>query len=103
MEEDLRAAIEDGSIDVRGPLGQAFYRAHKKGTPGAQAYSGCKRQAAKAKFRVEWAKTELKLIKDEHTHTEAEEIINSNSGMFLPFRKIWEAEGLDSEGYEAIQ
>ena len=98
---ELKAVIDGGELDVRSGLGQRFARSHKKRSPEGDEYAKCSTTCAKNKFRLAWAKVFLTECEEEYNHIESESIVLANTRVFLPFRKIWEEEGLDSDGYEA--
>ena len=88
-----------------GTLGSQFTR-DLKGDPAlAEAYRGTIGREAKSAFREEWCKkkvamTEKKVkMQKEQRHELSDTIV----GTYLPFRKLWEAEGLDQEGWMAIR
>jgi 3-oxoacyl-[acyl-carrier-protein] synthase III len=75
----------------------------RKGSAEAEDYKKLIGHAAKAEFRRKWCEAKLqeaqKLQIQEKRHT----ITESTNGSYLSFRKIWEAEGLDEEGFKALQ
>ena len=68
-----------------------------------QALKKCKTWEDKRKYRLKWAKKKLKEIqKEEYLEKEHLSETDLREGTYLPFRKLWEAEGLDEEGYQAL-
>jgi hypothetical protein len=88
-----------------GTLGSHFTRDLKADPELAAAYKGAIGREAKAAFREEWCKKKLAIaekkvaINKEQRH----ELSDKITGTYKPFRKLWEAEGLDKEGYMAIR
>ena len=88
-----------------GTLGSQFTRDLKNDSALAGAYKGTIGREAKQKFREDWCKTKLAItekkiqMRKEQNHELKDTIV----GTYLPFRKLWEAEGLDQEGWMAIR
>ena len=88
-----------------GTLGKSFARDLKADDDMMQGYKGAVGHAAKAAFREEWCKKKLAEaqrrleMQKEQRHELSDQIV----GKFMPFRKVWEAEGLDEDGYVAIR
>ena len=88
-----------------GTLGSHFTR-DLKGDPNlAEGYKGAIGREAKAAFREEWCKKKLAIaekkvaMQKEQCHELSDKIV----GTYMPFRKLWEAEGLDQDGWMAIR
>ena len=88
-----------------GTLGSHFTR-DLKGDPNlAEAYKGTIGREAKAAFREEWCKKKLAIaekkvaMQKEQCHELSDKIV----GTYMPFRTLWEAEGLDQDGWMAIR
>jgi hypothetical protein len=59
--------------------------------------------AAKAEFRRKWCEAKLEEAKKAQIQEKRHTITESTNGSYLSFRKIWEAEGLDEDGFKALQ
>ena len=91
-------ALKDGDFDIRGPLGQAFQRAHKKGTPANDLLKAQKTLEQKSSFRREWAASTGQRLEQKKTHTRRFEEVNADHGVYMPWRCVWRAEGDDEDG-----
>ena len=101
-QKSLKAAAEAGAAPAHGTLGSAFNRAHPKGSKQKQAYEACQGKKAKELFRKQWAKLEWDSVQAEFKTLDFESHTDGNKGTYLPFRVVWEREGLDRAGYVAF-
>lgn len=89
------------SISFTGMAGQVFHRALKKDKEMQAEYQKLTGNQAKEEFRLKWAELEVRAAErsavKQKTHSQEETCI----GTYRPFRRIWEAEGQDSEGFQA--
>eukprot|EP00974_Lingulodinium_polyedra_P029738 2866072-Lingulodinium_polyedra.AAC.1 len=99
----LKQAVELGDVGVRGSVGQCFSRAHPKGSVAYLEYHSLKTDKQKAAFRLAWAKKRYEDTVAKKFRTEQFKLVDSSKGTYLPFRKVWEAEGMDRLGLEAAQ
>jgi len=95
------ALASDQTISFTGFVGQAFARTLKKDGHLKSEYQKLTGHQAKADFRLKWASLELqaaeKTAAKSKTHSQEEACI----GTYRSFRRIWESEGQDSEGFQA--
>ena len=90
----LRAAIEAGTIDVRGAWGQTFKRAQTKDEALAADYKALTSNAARAQFRLDWANRKLQGIKEAGwTHSKRYQEVDERHGKYLPFGMVVEQYG----------
>jgi hypothetical protein len=78
-----------------------FRRALSSDKALADSYRALGSNQSKADFRLKWAS--LKLADAHKTSYKAEKSMEEElkEGRYLPFRKVWDAEGCDMEGYKA--
>jgi hypothetical protein len=88
-----------------GTLGSIFTRDLKGDKELAEAYKGAIGREAKAAFREDWRRKKVALAeKKVQMHKEQRhELSDQIVGTYKPFRKLWEAEGLDKEGWMATR
>jgi hypothetical protein len=88
-----------------GTLGSMFNRDIRSDPALAAEYKGVVGREAKAAFREEWCKKKAGVLERKiKLHKEQRhELTDQIQGTYRPFRKVWEAEGLDKEGYMAIR
>jgi hypothetical protein len=99
---------EHGVCHPQGAAGAAFKRDMAKDQEKCAEYRGLVGHAQKANFRAKWAKVkleeatlqleQLQMNKCE-SHTQETVAV----GTYLPFKRIWDAEGADQEGYAALR
>ena len=66
--QQLKQAVDEGSFDIKGALGQNFNREHKSGEAKA-TYAKNKTHESKLKFRMLWAKIHMEeLQKNDQDH-----------------------------------
>ena len=92
-EQQLQAALKCGQFDIRGPLGQKFGHAHKKGTPGGALYMMRKTNKDKAEFRQAWANTEYTTMIQKKIHIKSYQVVNASMGTYKPFAVLVKDEG----------
>ena len=102
-EEALRMALDAGDVGSRGLLGTAFQRDHPKGSEAYEHYMTLKTHLAKKEFRQAWAQKQFDSLRESKRYTQSHREVNLQHGTYLPFRKVWEAEGMDKPGYEALR
>ena len=103
LKRELKEAIAANDIPSGGSLGQKWTREGQNDPKIKQALKKCKTWEDKRKYRLKWAKKKLKEIqKEEYLEKEHLSETDLREGTYLPFRKLWEAEGLDEEGYQAL-
>ena len=93
FEKQLEAAVKSGCFDVRGPLGQRFQAAHKKGAPGHEQYAKKTSHKEKADFRAAWAKEQYEKLKLKKVHVKGYQKIDATKGVYKPFSFIVQHEG----------
>jgi hypothetical protein len=93
FEKQLEAAVKSGSFDVRGPLGQRFQQAYKKGAPGHEQYAKKTSHKEKADFRAAWAKEQYEKLKLKKVHVKGYQKIDTTKGVYKPFSIIVQHEG----------
>ena len=69
FEKQLENALKTGAFDIRGPLGQKFRAAHKKGSDQHSMYNQSQGHKQKSEFRVKWAKDYLLNVNNINTNT----------------------------------
>ena len=87
---------------VPGAACARFKRALKKDEDIADLYKKCINNSAKAKFRLDWATSVLDAGTKSAVKTKSHIQEESLEGKYLPFKKLWEAEGDDMQGWTAI-
>lgn len=87
---------------VPGAAAGRFKRAMKKDEDLAELYKKCSNNSAKAKFRLDWATSALAAGTKSAVKTQSHIQEESLEGKYLPFKKLWEAEGDDMQGWTAI-
>lgn len=103
LKRELKEAIAAKDIPSGGSLGQKLTREGQMCPKIKAALKKCKTWEDKRKYRLKWAKKKLKeLQKEEYLEKEHLSETDLREGTYLPFRKLWEAEGLDEEGYQAL-
>lgn len=101
-EQAIEKMLERGDIEARSPAYQQFSREHRKGTKEGDMYRALHTWEEKKGVRCKWAKLKIEAARERHRHYVAEERLDMNTGTYMPFRKVWEHEGLDRAGYEVI-
>jgi hypothetical protein len=74
-----------------------------KNLEDSEAYKGLATRDQKAAFRVEWATKQAEATEKKIEQLVKKETVQEESrvaGKYMPFKKIWEAEGADRSGYE---
>ena len=84
-----------------GPVGQSFTRDLRKDGEFAAEYNNTLGREAKAKFRQKWCQGKLEACEKKLTKETKQILTDETVGVYLPFRKLWESEGLDESGYQA--
>jgi hypothetical protein len=100
--------VEHVVCHPQGAAGVAFKRDLAKDPDQNAEYRGLSGHAEKAEFRAKWAKVkleeaELQLQKLQTTKCESHTQETVAVGTYLPFKKIWDMEGSDQEGYAALR
>ena len=97
--------VEHGVCHPQGPIGQAFRRDLEKDQELKDKYQGLVGHQEKAAFRKKWASMKIEKLEKMQLQTESE--IHSREtatlGTYLPFKKIWDQEGQDEEGFVAFR
>lgn len=89
----------------KGAMAARLRRELIKDKDKALEFKGLVGNQAKAQFRKNWATEKLKAARrklellKEQSLTASEEV----HGTYLPFRRIWDQEGADMEGYMALR
>ena len=65
-------------------------------------YKQCTSNTARAKFRLDWATSALAAGTKRGVKIKSHIQEESLEGKYLPFKKLWEAEGEDMQGWKAI-
>ena len=65
-------------------------------------YKGCKKRDAQAKLRMDWAKQRFEESEKKRVKTKSLNEIESWTAQYLPFGRLWEKEGKDAAGFQAI-
>ena len=97
---DLYKAFQSGSFDLRGRLGQEW---SKSSAAKSEEYRELKGQQLKKEFRAKWAKTKFEQVLQSKTRTTKIKEEHLKKGRYMSFRRIWEMEGLDDEGFKATK
>ena len=91
-----------------GAVGLAFNRDVAKDPEGKAEYAKLTGHAEKANFRAKWAKLKLEEAEAKldtmqmdkcESHTQETVAV----GTYMPFKKIWDQEGTDHDGYVAFR
>lgn len=88
-------------ISFTGAASQSFARALKKDKELQADYKKLTGHVAKSEFRLKWATLEVHAAEKAAVKTKAHSQEETCIGTYRPVRKIWEAEGQDSEGFQA--
>ena len=86
-----------------GPLASQWTRELKADAELKAQYEAQKTTRDKAQFRTRWAQLKLQAAnqKLELIKSEVHTLDESMTGTYLPFRRLWEREGMDKSGFEA--
>ena len=95
----LEEAAKSGVLPSTGRWGQRFARSADGGK--SADYKACKSHAEKQQFRANWATVEWNKVKITLTEDTREDEVDGKVGTYMCFKRIWDKEGRDSEGYEA--
>jgi hypothetical protein len=70
----------------------------------AKEYKGLIGNAAKEAFRSRWAAAKLKEAESklQMLKSECHQQEHSTTGTYLPFKRVWDMEGSDKDGYLAF-
>ena len=85
---------------LAGSLGQTFSRELKQNSKDEQEYRSLVGHQAKKAWRNKWLEAKLEQATKKQVKATKQSVASELSGQYLPFRKVWEAEGLDSDGYK---
>ena len=85
-----------------GPLGQAFTRELKQNADDGDQYKALLSHSAKKEWRDKRLQQKLEKATKKYVKTTRESASSALVGTYVSFRKLWEAEGLDKEGYKAL-
>lgn len=99
QEQEFAKVIEQGSFEARSAVGQAFSRAAGKDP----AYKELKGWQAKRDFRMKWAQARFESMMQSKMRQTVVRDKHIKKGEYIPFRKVWEKEGLDEAGFEAAR
>lgn len=97
----LQAAVDQGDFKIQSPLGQRFYKQHKKQGPLCIKYQEIKSHSAKAEYRKEWAKKELQVFRESKIEEQAWQEVDTSQGTYLCWARIAQEEGGDAAGRAA--
>ena len=89
------------SISFTGMAGQSFRRGLQKDKEMQAEYKKLTGHQAKEEFRLKWAELEVQAAERASVKTKTHSQEETCIGTYRPFRRIWEAEGQDSEGFQA--
>ena len=89
------------SISFTGLAGQSFGRVLKRDKELQAEYKKLTGHQAKEEFRLKWAELEVRAAERKSVKTKTHSQEETCIGTYRPFRRIWEAEGQDSEGFQA--
>ena len=89
---------------IKGAMGAKFRRELSKDQQMLEEFKGLCGHEAKAKFRQDWASEKLKRAQKKLEVMKEQSLASTEEvhGIYLPFKKIWEQEGSDMEGYGAL-
>jgi len=85
--------LRTGAFDIRGPLGQKFQAAHKKGSAQHSMYNQSKGFKEKTEFRLKWAREQYDDIVMAKRHTQSYKVVNQSLGTYKPFAVLVQDEG----------
>ena len=83
-------------------VGQSFQREMAKSTEEAQEYRGLLTHEAKKEWRQKWLKRKFDGAMKKYQKKTKMTILEQTEGVYLPFRRVWEMEGLDQDGLKAL-
>ena len=83
-------------------MGQTFQREMAKQTEAASEYKLLVGQEAKKEWRNKWLVQKLNAAIKKSIKKAKFTVTDEKVGSYLPFRRVWEAEGLDADGYRAL-
>jgi hypothetical protein len=91
---DLLQHASENGFDMRDPLGQKFRRTDHY---TSEQYAACTTQAAKRKFRQDWATGLWQEARVKRMKTESWQEVDETKGRYMPIRGIIKAEGDDDD------
>ena len=74
-----------------------------KDSDKAKEYRGLVGRQAKAQFRAKWVAQKLEAAERKMNKVQKHVITDQTDGTYLPFKKLWEAEGSDNAGFKACR
>ena len=97
--------VEHGVCHPQGPIGKAFRRDLEKDQELKDKYQGLVGHQEKATFRKKWASMKIEQLELQQLQTKSETHSRETAtlGTYLPFKKIWDQEGQDEEGFVAFR
>ena len=99
-DQKLFDCVQNKVVPAQGTVGQAFARAHPKGSEQRTAYDKLPNQAAKAQARLEWGERSFETALKKYSHVVRHTHSDTNVGEYVPFKILWDREGNDQSGYE---
>ena len=89
-------------IPVRSAQGQKFMRDNPPNSEMGKRYAKAASNGARKALRLEWAQQVVENAEARLVQTDQEETVDESVGEYLPFYVIWEKEGKNQAGYEAV-
>lgn len=99
----LKDAIDTGGVDISSGIGQIFSREHRPGSANHKTYNQSRAFAAKASYRLEWAKQRYKTKSQEARQSKEWGKIEETNGTYLPIGRIFKEEGGDKSALRATR
>jgi len=100
-EAHYRELLEAGCVKARTAAYVNFGKACKPGTELYKEYGACSDNVERNAFRLRWLQTKYDTLVKGREYKESYCRVNTDLGRYLPFYKVWEAEGFDNDGFQA--
>lgn len=95
-------ALQAGDFDLRGALGNRFYKDHKQpGTEAQRLYKQQHTKSDKQQYRMKWLATTLSTLKQKKTFHQTWSQVDETQGQYLPYTRIVQEEGSDDAARRA--
>ena len=96
--DELDKMLKGGDVPSRSEWGAAAAREMKNEPSWIEADTWEK----KRRERIKWAQRKKAQAEETYRHEIETERVDETVGEYLPFYKIWEHEGFDEDGWEAL-
>lgn len=86
---------------IKGNVGQCFQRDLKKDPSLKDTYNGLVGHKAKSEFRAKWASMKMESAMSLKEKLETTRHKEKVEGTYMSFKRIWDQEGADADGFQA--